>query len=109
MPRTSPLPTGETLHHEAAPGRRYVLPGASLSDFGVWEYVPCTPEQARAWLLQAPYVSCLGDHEMALALTRLVDVDVPKGRWRVVRLQPEDDALVYVLARGELGWLKRLA
>jgi hypothetical protein len=94
-----------------------VLSGAVLTDYGVWEYVPCTPEQARAWLLAAPpdgapgqaYVSCLGDHETALALTRLVDVDVPKGRWRVVRLQPEDDALVYVLARGELGWLKRLS
>lgn len=116
LSRPTVLPTGDSVHTETAPapltrapaGTRYVLPGAVMSDFGLWEYVYCTPEQAREWLGAGPYLSCLGDHETALALTRLVDVQVPRGRWRVVRLQPEDDALVFVLSRLEIGWMKRL-
>lgn len=106
MPTTSPhpLPTPAA----AASSRRYVLPGPVLTDYGLWEYYPCTPKQARAWLRKAPYVSYL-DTEASLALTRLVDLAVPSGRTGRVPLAADDDALVFVLADKTLGWIRRLA
>lgn len=77
---------------------RYVLNSAVITAPGRYEYRLCDAGEARAWLLAAPFVSCLGYVETATALERATGVRVPVSR-REARMQPGDEALVFRLRR----------
>jgi len=77
--------------------KRYILNSAVLTDFGTYEYMPMTPEEARRWYAEGEVpVSTIGYEETASALSQLLSVTVPVNRI-TIKMAPGDEALVFRL------------
>lgn len=84
----------------------YLLNGPVLTDFGVYQFAPVTPEEAR-WHLADGFLSAVGHPGVAQVLTELLGLAVPVNR-AVIAMVPGDKAVVFWLrqrppAGGELS------
>jgi hypothetical protein len=76
---------------------RYLLNSAVITAPGRYSYRLVTPEEARAWAAQGPWVSTLGYAETAALASEVLGVPVPMDR-RTIRMEAGDEALVIRLA-----------
>jgi hypothetical protein len=76
----------------------YVLNSPRLTAFGAWRYDgPLTVEQARTFVMSAPFASAVGHASTARHLSALLGVQVPCRRVDIT-MQPGDEALVWELS-----------
>jgi len=78
--------------------RRYVLNSAVITSPGVYYYKLVTPEEAKRWLGEGPFLSTIGYEETVRAFKKVFGMDLPVNR-KQVRMAPGDEALVFRLKR----------
>jgi len=71
----------------------YILNSPILTNWGAYEYMPITLEDAKQ-RLKAGFVSAIGHEGTAKLLSTILGMEIPVNRVQI-QMQPGDDAIIF--------------
>ncbi len=75
---------------------RFVLALPTLQDFGSFDYLPVTIEEAQQWLSKGPYYSAIRSRDLCRAFYEVLRQTLyPLSSMQVPTLAPGEEALVF--------------
>lgn len=73
---------------------RYILNSAVITSPGCYIYNLITPDEAREWIKQGPFLSTIGYQETAKVLSEMLGIEIQVNRI-TIQMQKDDEALVF--------------